>query len=128
MMPSGSMLRPGEQASALPGPTWLLSAGLGSFLESPVRSGGDASLVGDADPHGRATRADRRRARRRQRVGSGRQRWRTIVAVVLIVLGCVLAPLAGVAVSVRMARIGNVEWRRSRKLGFEIACECAPGP
>jgi len=51
-------------------------------------------------------------------VGSGRQRWRTIVAVVLIVLGCVLAPLAGVAVSVRMARIGNVEWRRSRKLGF----------
>ena len=24
-----------------------------------------------------------------------RQRWRTIVAVVLIVLGCVLAPLAG---------------------------------
>jgi len=62
--------------------------------------------------------ADRRRARRRQRVGSGRQRWRTIVAVVLIVLGCVLAPLAGVAVSVRMALIGNVEWRRSRKLGF----------
>jgi hypothetical protein len=33
--------------------------------------------------------------------GSGpvsRQRWRTIVAVLLIVLGCVLAPLAGVAV------------------------------
>jgi|GEM_PF-5752316 len=33
--------------------------------------------------------------------GSGpgsRQRWRTIVAVVLIVVGCVLAPLAGVAV------------------------------
>jgi hypothetical protein len=30
-----------------------------------------------------------------------RQRWRTIVAVVLIVLGCVLAPLAGVAVWAR---------------------------
>ena len=36
--------------------------------------------------------------------GSGpgsRQRWRTIVAVVLIVVGCVLAPLAGVAVWAR---------------------------
>jgi hypothetical protein len=32
---------------------------------------------------------------------AGRQRWRTIVAVVLIVLGCVLAPLAGVAVWAR---------------------------
>ena len=30
-----------------------------------------------------------------------RQRWRTIVAVVLIVVGCVLAPLAGVAVWAR---------------------------
>ena len=30
-----------------------------------------------------------------------RQRWRTILAVVLIVLGCVLAPLAGVAVWAR---------------------------
>jgi hypothetical protein len=28
----------------------------------------------------------------------GRQRWRTILAVLLIVVGCVLAPLAGVAV------------------------------
>ena len=27
-----------------------------------------------------------------------RQRWRTIVACLLIVVGCVLAPLAGVAV------------------------------
>jgi hypothetical protein len=59
---------------------------------------------------------------------AGRQRWRTIVAVVLIVLGCVLAPLAGVAVSVRMALIGNMEWRRSRNLVSEIARECAPGP
>ena len=36
--------------------------------------------------------------------GSGpvsRQRWRTIVAVLLIVVGCVLAPLAGVAVWAR---------------------------
>jgi hypothetical protein len=36
--------------------------------------------------------------------GSGpgsRQRWRTILAVVLIVVGCVLAPLAGVAVWAR---------------------------
>jgi hypothetical protein len=33
--------------------------------------------------------------------GGARQRWRTIVAVVLIVLGCVLAPLAGVAVWAR---------------------------
>jgi len=32
---------------------------------------------------------------------AGRQRWRTIVAVVLIVVGCVLAPLAGVAVWAR---------------------------
>ena len=32
---------------------------------------------------------------------AGRQRWRTLVAVVLIVLGCVLAPLAGVAVWAR---------------------------
>ena len=31
----------------------------------------------------------------------GHQRWRTIVAVLLIVLGCVLAPLAGVAVWAR---------------------------
>jgi hypothetical protein len=30
-----------------------------------------------------------------------RQRWRTIAAVVLIVIGCVLAPLAGVAVWAR---------------------------
>jgi hypothetical protein len=30
-----------------------------------------------------------------------RQRWRTILAVVLIVVGCVLAPLAGVAVWAR---------------------------
>jgi hypothetical protein len=29
---------------------------------------------------------------------AGRQRWRTIVAVLLIVVGCVLASLAGVAV------------------------------
>jgi hypothetical protein len=33
--------------------------------------------------------------------GVGRQRWRTLVAVVLIVVGCVLAPLAGVAVWAR---------------------------
>jgi hypothetical protein len=32
---------------------------------------------------------------------AGRQRWRTILAVLLIVLGCVLAPLAGVAVWAR---------------------------
>jgi hypothetical protein len=32
---------------------------------------------------------------------AGRQRWRTIVAVLLIVVGCVLAPLAGVAVWAR---------------------------
>jgi hypothetical protein len=32
---------------------------------------------------------------------AGRQRWRTILAVVLIVVGCVLAPLAGVAVWAR---------------------------
>ena len=31
----------------------------------------------------------------------GRQRWRTILAVVLIVVGCVLAPLAGVALWAR---------------------------
>jgi hypothetical protein len=30
-----------------------------------------------------------------------RQRWRTVVAVLLIVVGCVLAPLAGVAVWAR---------------------------
>jgi hypothetical protein len=38
------------------------------ILESPIRGDADAALTG---------------------------RWRTIVAVVLIVLGCVLAPLAG---------------------------------
>jgi len=32
---------------------------------------------------------------------AGRQRWRTILAVLLIVVGCVLAPLAGVAVWAR---------------------------
>jgi len=32
---------------------------------------------------------------------TGRQRWRTVVATLLIVLGCVLAPLAGVAVWAR---------------------------
>jgi hypothetical protein len=31
----------------------------------------------------------------------GRQGWRTILAVLLIVVGCVLAPLAGVAVWAR---------------------------
>ena len=30
-----------------------------------------------------------------------RQRWRTILAILLIVVGCVLAPLAGVAVWAR---------------------------
>jgi hypothetical protein len=33
--------------------------------------------------------------------GGARRRWRTVVAVVLVVLGCVLAPLAGVAVWAR---------------------------
>jgi hypothetical protein len=33
--------------------------------------------------------------------GAGRQRWRAVVATLLIVLGCVLAPLAGVAVWAR---------------------------
>jgi hypothetical protein len=33
--------------------------------------------------------------------GTGRRRWRTVVAVLLIVIGCVLAPLAGVAVWAR---------------------------
>jgi type VI protein secretion system component VasF len=32
---------------------------------------------------------------------AARQRWRTVVAALLIVLGCVLAPLAGVAVWAR---------------------------
>jgi hypothetical protein len=32
---------------------------------------------------------------------AGRQRWRTVIAALLIVLGCVLAPLAGVAVWAR---------------------------
>jgi hypothetical protein len=41
-------------------------------------------------------RADRTAAR-----AGGRQRWRTIVAALLIVLACVLAPLAGVAVWAR---------------------------
>ena len=47
-----------------------------------------ADLRGQARP--RATTA-----------GAGRQRWRAIVATLLIVLGCVLAPLAGVAVWAR---------------------------
>ena len=47
-----------------------------------------ATLRAQSQPAGPAIRA-------------GRQRWRTIVAVLLIVLGCVLAPLAGVAVWAR---------------------------
>ena len=47
-----------------------------------------------------ALRAQGQAAPRPPRPG-GRQRWRTIVAVLLIVLGCVLAPLAGVAVWAR---------------------------
>jgi hypothetical protein len=44
----------------------------------------------------------RAQARRPDGPGPGsRQRWRTIVAVMLIVLGCVLAPLGGVAVWAR---------------------------
>jgi hypothetical protein len=51
-------------------------------------------------------RAEARRAQAAPREAvaagrAGRQRWRTIVAVLLIVLGCVLAPLAGVAVWAR---------------------------
>jgi hypothetical protein len=42
----------------------------------------------------------RRAGRDRVPVG-GRQRWRTVVAALLIVLGCVLAPLGGVAVWAR---------------------------
>ena len=37
----------------------------------------------------------------RSTAGAGRQRWRAVVATLLIVLGCVLAPLAGVAVWAR---------------------------
>jgi hypothetical protein len=42
-----------------------------------------------------------RRAGRDRVPVTGRQRWRTVVATLLIVLGCVLAPLAGVAVWAR---------------------------
>jgi hypothetical protein len=43
---------------------------------------------------------------------AGRHRWRTIVAVLLIVVGCVLAPLAGVAVWARN-QVTNTDHRRA---------------
>jgi hypothetical protein len=48
-----------------------------------------------------ALRSQSRRPARTAGGVAGRQRWRTIVATLLIVLGCVLAPLAGVAVWAR---------------------------
>jgi hypothetical protein len=48
-----------------------------------------------------ALRAQEQAAGPRPPRPGGRQRWRTIVASLLIVLGCVLAPLAGVAVWAR---------------------------
>jgi hypothetical protein len=77
------------------------AAGLGSVMESPQRGDADAPLPREGDTmneHSGLTGDERGVA------GTGlvsQQRWRTIVAVLLIVLGCVLAPLAGVAVWAR---------------------------
>jgi hypothetical protein len=61
----------GDDRSALPGEGFIMN-------EQPGLSGDERGVAGSGP--------------------GSRQRWRTIVAVVLIVVGCVLAPLAGVAV------------------------------
>jgi|Tabmets5t2r1_1033131.scaffolds.fasta_scaffold25730_2 hypothetical protein len=48
---------------------------------------------------------------------AARQRWRTVVAALLIVLGCVLAPLAGVAV-----------WARNQVTNRQRRAELHPHP
>jgi hypothetical protein len=57
--------------------------------------------LGDGDPMNErpGLSGDERGAARAG--AAGRQRWRTVVAVLLIVVGCVLAPLAEVAVWAR---------------------------
>jgi hypothetical protein len=64
----------GDDRSALPGEGFIMN-------EQPGLSGDERGVAGSGP--------------------GSRQRWRTIVAVVLIVVGCVLAPLAGVAVWAR---------------------------
>jgi hypothetical protein len=80
---------------------WLLPAGLGAFLELSVRGDAVHSWLGEGDPmNEQPGPVGDERGLAGPGAGS-RQRWRTIVAVVLIVVGCVLAPLAGVAVWAR---------------------------
>jgi hypothetical protein len=77
------------------------ACGLGSALVSPDRDDDDAPLARESDTmneHSDVIGDERGVA------GPGpgsRQRWRTILAILLIVVGCVLAPLAGVAVWAR---------------------------
>jgi hypothetical protein len=95
------MLRPGAEASPLPGRTWLLPAGLGSVWNHPFGVMPMQLRLGDGDS------MNERPGQTGDEPGvagsdpGSRQRWRTIVAVLLIVVGCVLAPLAGVAVWAR---------------------------
>jgi hypothetical protein len=69
----------------------------------PGSTAGDPGTVRDEQP-GPAERAEPERPRaettqpRGQQAGSRRRRWRTPVAVVLIVIGCVLAPVSVIAV------------------------------
>ena len=112
------LLRLCEEASPLPGRTWLLPRwsrlGLGyhpiGVMTVQLRPG-DSDTMDEEPGLTESERAELERLRAEnaalraqgQAVGprpprpGGRQRWRTIVASLLIVLGCVLAPLAGVA-------------------------------
>jgi hypothetical protein len=79
----------------------MAAAGLGSVMGSPTAGDADAPLAreGDTMNEQQSLIGDERGV-----AGAGpesRQRWRTILAVLLIVVGCVLAPLAGVAVWAR---------------------------
>jgi hypothetical protein len=78
---------PDEQV--LPGDEGAAPDRLGAERATLPAQGEQAPTSGD----GRVDAADAGMA--------GRQCWRTILAVVLIVLGCVLAPLGGVAVWAR---------------------------
>jgi hypothetical protein len=79
----------------------MAAAGLGSVMGSPTAGDADAPLAREGD-----TMNEQQSLIGDERGGAGadpvsRQRWRTILAVLLIVVGCVLAPLAGVAVWAR---------------------------
>jgi len=85
----------------LPGRAWAAACWSRLVLESSELGDADAPLARESD-----TINERAGLTGDERGGAGpgpagRQRWRTILAVLLIVVGCVLAPLAGVAVWAR---------------------------